>query len=296
MRKTAWIGLALALPAAAGALVAYGVRRLIARRPPDPPASPADFGLAYEPVAFSAADGVPLCGWFMPAQGPARGALIFLHGQAGSMDGDLRYAPACVAGGYHVLMFDFRAHGRSGGDWVTFGYYERQDVLAAIGFLQARGITRVGLWGFSMGGAVVMLSAPLAPAVRAVVSDGGFARLETTVVGWLGEKGLPAFLRLPLARAIILAASLRLGCPLSATDPIRWVERIAPAGLFLIQGGADPYIPLRDAQALLARAGDPKQLWVEPGAGHREVEAHAPADYLPRVLAFFDRFFPEPTP
>jgi pimeloyl-ACP methyl ester carboxylesterase len=278
---------------AAGALVAFGVRRLIARRPPDAPANPSDLGLTYEPVAFSAADGMPLRGWFLPAHGPARGALIFLHGQAGSMDGDIRYAPACVARGYHVLMFDFRAHGRSGGDWVSFGYYERLDVLAAIAFLRTRGIEQVGLWGFSMGGAVALVSAPLTPAVRAIVSDGGFARLETTVAGWLGEKGAPRPVRLTLARAIILAAGLRLGCWLPAADPIRWVSRVAPAGIFFMQGGSDPYVPLTDARRLFALAGEPKQIWVEPAAGHREIELHAPADYVPQALDFFDRFFPE---
>jgi dienelactone hydrolase len=53
-------------------------------------------------------------------------------------------------------MFDFRAHGRTA---ASSGYLERQDALAAVEFLRARGIERIGLLGFSMGGSVAMLSA-----------------------------------------------------------------------------------------------------------------------------------------
>ena len=41
--------------------------------------------------------------------------MIFLHGHAGSMDPDVKYAPWFHERGISVLMFDFRGHGRSGG-------------------------------------------------------------------------------------------------------------------------------------------------------------------------------------
>src|SRR5579885_2855438 len=37
--------------------------------------------------------------------------------------------------GYTVLAFDFRAHGESSGDRITFGYRESRDVAAALVYL-----------------------------------------------------------------------------------------------------------------------------------------------------------------
>lgn len=149
-----------------------------------------------EDVSFPARDGLTLRGWWIPVvptlalprrttgEGESDRAVIFLHGHGGSMDPDAQHAPAFHAAGFSVLMFDFRAHGRSEGQVSTIGYLERQDALGAVDFVKAKGVCRIGLLGFSMGGVVAMLAAPICPDVRAVISDGGPARLMSAVTGW----------------------------------------------------------------------------------------------------------------
>ena len=209
------------------------------------------------------------------------------------MDPDLQYAPAFHRHGYDVLMFDFRAHGRSGGDLISLGHHERKDVLAAIRFLKQRGIERVGLLGFSMGGGIAMLSAPLSPAVRAVVSDSGFATLDSIVAGGLREKRVPEPLAGGLGRLIIHCIAWRVGRSLPNAYPIHWVHQVAPRGLLIIHGSRDTFVPEADARALYERAGEPKELWIHPDAGHREIDRQAGDAYLDRILAFFDRFVPQ---
>ncbi len=293
--RTALLGILILAGFAVFALFmpAFLAARKLTRRPaPDPSADPAALGLPYEEVDFQTEDGLTLRGWFIPAPAPARGTIIFCHGHSGSMDGDLHYVPAFHQHGYSVLMFDFRAHGRSEGERVSMGFHERKDLLAAVHFLEGRGIREVGLLGFSMGGATAIITAPLSPAVKAVVADSAFATLDTTVAGGLRVKGIPE----PISRLVgwlaVKTAGAMLACRLEDAYPLRWVRQVAPRGLFIIHGEEDIYVPARDARRLYELAGEPKELWIVPGAGHREIDATAPGEYLPRILAFFDRFFP----
>lgn len=270
----------------------HGADELIRRRTPDVRTDPVDYGLAYENVEFAARDGIRLRGWFIPAAAAeaARGTVIFCHGHAGSMDPDVKYAPWFHQAGYNVLMFDFRGHGRSDGQRVSMGALERLDLLGAVDYLRGRGIERVGVLGFSMGGVVAMGAAAHSEAIVAVVSDGGFARLERAVAAGARQRGLPAFLAPLFGRVVVWLAGLRLGVRLSEADPIRWVDKIAPRALFIIHGGRDPYVSVEEARELYRRADEPKELWIVPEARHRQVDVCRPQEYRRRVLGFFDRW------
>jgi len=270
-------------------LVWLGSEYIVRRRVPDPTSTPADFGLDYESVSFNSTDGIPLAGYFIPAERP-RGTVVFCHGHAGSLDPDLIYAPWFHAGGYHCLFFDFRAHGRSGGDRVSMGFYERRDLLGAVEYLRGRGIEQVGVIGFSMGGVVAITAGSQSAAIRAVVSDGGFADIRTAIAGGIRKRMRTRWLHVPLSHLMVRLAGIRLGCDLTAAAPIRWVNRLSPRALLLIHGGQDPYVTTAQVQRMYDLAGEPKELWIVPEAGHRTVDQFRPEDYRARVLAFFDKY------
>jgi alpha-beta hydrolase superfamily lysophospholipase len=258
------------------------------RREPDAPTDPRQLGLDYEPVTFFSRDGLRLGGWFVPAASRARGTVILCHGHAGSLDADLHYVPAFHRHGYGVLQFDFRAHGRSEGQHVSMGYLERQDLLGAIDFLRARGISKVGVLGFSMGGAVAISTAAACPSIVGIVSDGGFGRIEPTLQTGIQQRGIPSWLARILAAVVVRLVGWRLSCHLSDADPVRWIGRISPRPILLIHGGRDRYVPASAVEMLYAAAGEPKELWTVPEAEHRRVDQVRPEEYITRVLAFFD--------
>src|SRR5258708_2209067 len=151
-----------------------GATALMHRRSPDPTDLPSNYGLAYEEVHFESRDGIKLVGWWIPHP-EAIGTIIMCHGQTGSMDGDTHHAAELYKAGFSMFMFDFRAHGRSEGDCVTMGMYEKEDLLGALDYLgDVRGIMRVGVLGFSMGAAVALITAALSDRICAVVADGSF--------------------------------------------------------------------------------------------------------------------------
>ena len=283
------VGLLALMGGVVGALALYGARVLTCRRVPDLPVSPLDYGLTYKEVAFPSRDGLTLRGWFIPAA-LSRGTVIFCHGHAGSMDPDLKYVPAFRDRGYNVLLFDFRAHGRSDGQIVSMGSLEQWDLLGAVDYLQRRGIERVGVLGFSMGGRVAISTAPQSEAIAAVVSDGGPATLLESIVAGSRERGLPGVLALPVAWLTLWLAGRLVGCNLSEADAVYWVAKLSPRALFLIHGGRDPYVSTAAVEALFATAREPKELWIVPKADHRQVDEQHPDEYLTRVIGFFDRY------
>jgi alpha-beta hydrolase superfamily lysophospholipase len=251
---------------------------------PEAPATPGDLGLEYEDVRFTTDDGVTLSGWFVPAGRETRTAVVILHGFGGHRLPELAAFVPWVHERHHVLQFDFRGHGESGEGIVTLGAAERRDVAAAVAFLEHRGLGPIALFGISMGAATAIVSAPDLP-VAAVVADAPFAELHHPIANRMREVGYP--LAELGARAIVTGASIRAG--LRLRDPIRAVGRIAPRALLVIAPREDRAISWRQMIRLYEAAGEPKELYVVPGAGHAEAYGTAPEAYRTRVLDFLDR-------
>ncbi|MEO1655333.1 MAG: alpha/beta hydrolase, partial [Bacteroidota bacterium] len=127
-------------------------------KPPRTPIlrKPDEYGLAYEEVSFTTDDGVTIQGWFIPADSekviisnhfsPATRYGFPGHQEAFSYAGgfEVNFLPRYKAlheAGYNVLAYDLRCHGESdaGKEGVTgVGYYEWQEVLASIRYIQQR--------------------------------------------------------------------------------------------------------------------------------------------------------------
>lgn len=248
--------------------------------------SPAELGLPFENITFQTQDGLTLHGWWIPAAGSDR-AVVVMHGHTGSMDGDLHRAPVLHDAGLNVCMFDFRAHGRSPGRLCTYGYLERLDAQAAARFAaREKGMRKVALMGFSLGGMTAMLAAPDCPEVNVVVEDGAPVRLFSGLKGWCLEHHLPRWSAPIVAWLAIAGASLRLRANLFRYEPVQWVGRIAPRPLMIIHGDDDRYCP--DFADLL-KAAPAAEVWRLPGIGHTEASQVYPEEYRERVLEFLRR-------
>lgn len=278
-----WLLLSVGLILAVGLAASFFVT---SRRPRSAFHTPAEYGLEFEELKFKATDGLLLQGCWIPAKSSER-VVIILHGHGGCLDWDLHRAPALHAAGFNVFLFDFRAHGRSPGHLATFGYLERYDVQGAVEFLKTRGFRKIGLLGFSYGAIASMLTAPLCPEVRAVVADGGPARLRVALAARAMDFHLPRWLAVPLAWLTVAITSARLGANLFGYEPLRWVGKIAPRPILFIHGELDRYCP--DFDELFAAAGEPKEAWRLAGVVHTKASEVFPDEFRQRVIEFFDR-------
>jgi len=132
-----------------------------------------------EAVAFPDREGVTLRGWLHPAAGstaPGPG-LVMAHGFSATKEMGLGpFAEAFAAAGITVLAYDHRGLGASDGEprQVIDPYAQARGYRAALDWLTERPEVdpdRVGIWGSSFSGGVVLVTAAVDRRVCAVVAN-----------------------------------------------------------------------------------------------------------------------------
>ena len=85
--------------------------------------------------------------------------VIYMHGNASARVEVLPQLTVLLALGVAVFAFDFAGSGKSDGENVSLGYYEREDLMCVVAHLRATDVvSTVALWGRSMGAGAYMFS------------------------------------------------------------------------------------------------------------------------------------------
>lgn len=204
--------------------------------------TPKDLGVAYENVEFKTQDNITIRGWFIPNPKSEGKAIILLHGYPADK-GNILPSRLFLHKKYNLLFIDFRYFGQSGGKYSTAGKNEVLDVLAAVKFLQERHINRIGVWGFSMGASVALMAAPRTPAIKAIVAESGYARLDWMATDYFK---IP-LLRYPLSALLRLWGILFLGYDFKSVSPVTSASELTIPILFL-HSKNDNVIPFYHAE------------------------------------------------
>jgi uncharacterized protein len=241
--------------------------------------TPRDFKMNYEDVSFKTADGLMLRGWYIPSAKGTQKTLILLHGYPADK-GNILPALAFLHEDFNLLLFDFRYLGKSEGSYSTAGAKEVEDLLAVIQFLKSRGVKEVGVWGFSMGGAVALMAIEKAPEIRAVISESSYASLADMTFELLP---IP-LLNYPIAYLVGIWAKLFLGIDVRDASPADRI-RNTKIPILLIHSSADAVIPFSHARLLQqALAKNPNaEFWFHEQFAHGQLAS----DYRTRVRDFF---------
>jgi len=242
--------------------------------------TPKHLQLDYEDVWFKTSDGLTLSGWFIPGEAATK-TLILLHGYPADK-GDILPALSFLHKDYNLFLFDFRYLGESEGKYSTAGANEVRDLLAAIQFLKTKGIEEVGVWGFSMGGAVALMSIKKSPEIKAVVSEASYASLAQMAP----ELFRIPVLRYPLGYLIGWWAKIFLGIDIRDVSPVKAVQNTT-IPVLLIHSSTDTVIPFSHARFLQKALEDnPRaEFWFHTGPAHGELGP----EYQKQISGFFRR-------
>ena len=250
--------------------------------------TPRDLKMNYEDVSFKTADGLTLRGWYIPSGKGTQKTLILLHGYPADK-GNILPALAFLHEDFNLLLFDFRYLGSSEGSYSTAGAKEVEDLLAAIQFLKSREVKEVGVWGFSMGGAVTLMAIEKAPEIRAVISESSYASLADMTFELLP---IP-LLNYPIAYLVGIWAKLFLGIDVRDASPADRI-RNTKIPVLLIHSSADAVIPFSHARLLQqALAKNPNaEFWFHEQFAHGQLAS----DYRTRIKDFFLKHLSERVP
>ena len=240
-----------------------------------------ELGVPYESVKVATSDSLELAASYVPSKN--RAAVILFPGATRSAE-----AKMLIRHGYGVLLLDPRGQGRSEGD--TIRWAGDRDLLGGVEYLRGRDDVdpdRIGGFGFSVGGEILLEAAAQSTGLKAVVSEGAGIRvgegLDST-----GVSSAERLLWKPVSYVMTAATSVfsNQGPPPATVDRI---GQIAPSAVFLIY--ADPGSGGENTRQpeYYAAAGEPKELWLVPGSEHTGGLKADPREYERRVVAFLDR-------
>ena len=257
----------------------------VAVRPPRLaiPGVPADYRMKAEDLTITTSDGIKLAAWLIPAAAADAPCVVLLHGHPANK-ADLLPTAAALQARFTVLLLDFRYFGASEGRATTLGYRERGDLRATIDALERRGVRRIGVFGYSLGGAVALLGAAEDPRIRAVAAWAPFADLRVLArdLYWMFW-----VMKYPFVELMVLWGRLFFGADLTRPSPEMAAGRLTiPVQIWASRD--DDQIPFTHTERLQrALAGNPRaEFRIGQGLHNERVEGFERGlrDFFARTL------------
>lgn len=228
-----------------------------------------------------------------PAPG-RRPCVIYCHGNCGSRCDGFEAALCLLPSGIDVVCFDFSGSGLSDGDFVSLGYFEVQDLMSVMEHLRSTGsVSRVGIWGRSMGAATAIMYAAKDPSVAGIVLDSPFAKLSQVMIevvknykSWIPKVAISLAIK-AMRKSIIHRAHFDI----LEVDPLKWASMCFVPALFG-HGEDDDFVRPHNTQVLVDAYGGDKNYIKLNGHDHNSAR---PEWWLASVTIFFHNllFTPE---
>ena len=266
-----------------GILVLIAFFAYVAARMANPPReigewTPGDFGLEYEEFEVENSEGIPIRGWHINRGSDC--TVFLLHGYTVSRW--TFYIKKMVeflsSEDCNIVLFDFRAHGRSGGKFTTVGDKEIEDFRAVLNkFSTAKNC----VVGYSMGG-IIAIRSLLEDKVTCAIADSPPIYMDRT-----GRRGLRYFANLPEWVYTFAKPFFSLYTGGKIVNMMEYADKITKP-LLLIAGENDPLVKVGEVMEFQGRNSTVNRdvsIWINSGAHVRGIVADE-EDYRKRVLEF----------
>mmetsp|Transcript_72772 Transcript_72772/g.131073 ORF Transcript_72772/g.131073 Transcript_72772/m.131073 type:complete len:493 (+) Transcript_72772:458-1936(+) len=177
----------------------------------------------------------------------------------------------------------------SGGDYVSLGFFEREDLDVVVDHLrQSRQFTRVGLWGTSMGAATSVMQAAHDPTLAGVVADSPFSDLWELIQEICSNVlNLPKLAWSPLLQGVRLMIQKQAGFDICEVSPQAHVGSCFVPALFL-HGEEDTFVLPHHSEKLRSGWQGEASHLVMPDTDHNSRRGEK---FIARASLFFVRAF-----
>ncbi|MCB9198472.1 MAG: alpha/beta fold hydrolase [Flavobacteriales bacterium] len=115
-----------------------------------------DFKLDVDTITVKSNDGFNQYAiWCKSNIDTIKGTILMIHGIGSCKDHFLAKAEWLADNGFQSLLIDLRTHGMSEGEYITYGYYESNDIQLFVDEITNKYKTgKIGIWGQSLGAAI----------------------------------------------------------------------------------------------------------------------------------------------
>jgi len=192
--------------------------------------------------------------------------VMYLHGNASSQNEGHFLVPNICNYGVFVFCFDFAGCGCSDGDYISLGYYEKQDTEYLIAFLNDS--FRLGpfvLWGRSMGAATSLLIR--SGLLVGVIADSSFTSISGLCESIAIEKGVPSLITPMVMWLLKTKIESLVGFSINDVSPLKSVET-ATVPLVIGHATYDKMIPYEHCEMLFEKYACEEKIIVPLPGGH----------------------------
>lgn len=218
---------------------------------------------------------------------------IVVHGYGSSADKMMGFISPFVNRGFNVLAPDCRGHGRSGGDFIGMGWYDRLDIVGWINKIIVKDPeAEIVLYGISMGGATVMMTRgeDLPENVKCVIEDCGYTTIWNEFAYQLRQTfNQPEF---PVLFAASSVCKIRNKFGFRDGSSIKQIAK-GGAPILFIHGMEDTYVPYASMNILYTAACGKKDFLSVPDAHHAESGIINPKLYYDKIDEFLNIHMPK---
>jgi fermentation-respiration switch protein FrsA (DUF1100 family) len=212
--------------------------------------------------------------------------ILIVHGYTSSAANMLPFARGFVERGFHAVVPDCRAHGKSEGKYITMGWCDRLDLIGWINrILESDTKAAIVLHGVSMGGAAVMMASGenLPLSVCCCVADCGYSSVDDILRYHLQRRfHLPEFPILPVSDWF---CRMKAHFSVYEASSVKQLRNCKKPFMF-IHGDADRFVPFAMQELVFTAAAGEKQRILVPGAGHGMSAKVLGDEYYTRIIAF----------
>lgn len=108
--------------------------------------------------------------------------VIYMHGNSSSRIEAIEAVPYLLPSNITLFCFDFAGCGNSEGEYISLGWFERDDLAMIVEYLRKeRRVSTIGLWGRSMGAVTALLHGDRDPSIGGMVLDSPFSNMKILV-------------------------------------------------------------------------------------------------------------------
>jgi len=210
--------------------------------------------------------------------------VVYLHGNSSSRIEGFRNAPDLLKSGINIVMFDFAGCGLSEGEYISLGWYEKDDVKLIIDFVEKLpGVLNIGLWGRSMGAATTMFYAHSDPRIKAICMDSPFCDFKLLAKELcLKYITLPNFVLTTAMNFVKNTVKDKCGLDIDKLKPILYANKTKTPAFFL-HAVTDELISLEQTLKLVENYAGERFINVVEGGHNSLRQKHV----LEKIAKFF---------
>jgi len=221
-------------------------------------------------VETKSSDNLKINSWRFSVDNP-EAIVVVIHGMHGQDASSLLdFGKFFYDNNYETFCIDLRAHGKSEGEKIGFGYTETRDLNSLLDWIKIQPKYKdkeIILFGLSMGGATAINTAPFRNDIDRIISVSSFASYENTFLDYMRKDNVSEYIVQAFRPSIRMLLSYKYNTSPTKNSPVNNIKDIIVPTL-LIHGNNDQQISVNQAYEIKDNGKENVQLWIVKDYNH----------------------------